>query len=96
MQHFFTLMCPAQDSRAAVRVPFTQIVPTVVKVVDTSNEGSSGAGWTIGEGGLVRRLSRLLDPLPMFNARHHIFRMGMLLQVSDVCRLMAVICFTCT
>ena len=43
-----------QDSRAAVRVPFTQIVPTVVKVVDTSNEGSSGAGWTIGEGGLVR------------------------------------------
>lgn len=46
--------CPAQDSRAAVRVPFTQIVPTVAKVVDTSNEGSSGAGWTIGEGGLVR------------------------------------------
>ena len=44
-----------QDSRAAVRVPFTQIVPTVVKVVDTSNEGSSGAGWTIGEGGLVGR-----------------------------------------
>ena len=44
----------SQDSRAAVRVPFTQIVPTVVKVVDTSNEGKSGAGWTIGEGGLVR------------------------------------------
>ncbi len=43
-----------QDSRAAVRVPFTQIVPTVAKVVDTSNEGSSGAGWSIGEGGLVR------------------------------------------
>jgi len=37
-----------------VRVPFTQIVPTVAKVVDTSNEGSSGAGWSIGEGGLVR------------------------------------------
>ena len=49
-----------QDSRAAVRVPFTQIVPTVVKVVDTSNEGSSGAGWTIGEGGLVRALKSLI------------------------------------
>ncbi|KAK9825203.1 hypothetical protein WJX81_008297 [Elliptochloris bilobata] len=44
----------AADSRAAVRVPFTQIVPTVVKVVDTSNEGSSGAGWTTGEGGLPK------------------------------------------
>ena len=54
MQQLYIQTCPAQDSRAAVRVPFTQIVPTVVKVVDTSNEGSSGAGWTIGEGGLVR------------------------------------------
>ena len=76
MQHFFTLMCPAQDSRAAVRVPFTQIVPTVVKVVDTSNEGSSGAGWTIGEGGLVRRLSRPLDPLPMFKCSTSNFSSG--------------------
>ncbi len=59
-----------QDSRAAVRVPFTQIVPTVAKVVDTSNEGSSGAGWSIGEGGLVRPglagwcRARPVKPLP--------------------------------
>ena len=66
MPQLLSRMCSAQDSRAAVRVPFTQIVPTVVKVVDTSNEGSSGAGWTIGVGGLVRRPGRSLDLLPMF------------------------------
>ena len=62
MQQVPTLLFRAQDSRAAVRVPFTQIVPTVVKVVDTSNEGSSGAGWTIGEGGLVRPPSQPWRP----------------------------------
>lgn len=44
----------AQDSRGSVRVPFTQIIPTVIKVTDTSNSGSSGAGWTIGENGLPK------------------------------------------
>ncbi|GAB4819650.1 hypothetical protein N2152v2_006696 [Parachlorella kessleri] len=44
----------AQDVRAAVRVPFSQVIPTLVKVVDTSNDSSSGAGWSIGEGGLPK------------------------------------------
>jgi len=42
----------ANDARAAVRVPFTRIIPTALKVVDFSNDASSGAGWTIGESGL--------------------------------------------
>lgn len=44
----------AEDVRASVRVPFTQVIPTLLKVVDTTNESSSGAGWTIGEGGLPK------------------------------------------
>lgn len=44
----------ADDSRAAVRVPFTQIIPTALKVVDFSNEASSGAGWTTGTDGLPK------------------------------------------
>ncbi|KAG2500614.1 hypothetical protein HYH03_001381 [Edaphochlamys debaryana] len=44
----------AEDSRAAIRVPFTKLIPTALKVVDTSNEASSGAGWTIGENGLPK------------------------------------------
>eukprot|EP00878_Enallax_costatus_P000923 GHUV01001053.1.p2 GENE.GHUV01001053.1~~GHUV01001053.1.p2 ORF type:complete len:250 (+),score=69.27 GHUV01001053.1:202-951(+) len=44
----------ASDARAAVRVPFTQIIPTALKVVDFSNDASSGAGWTIGESGLPK------------------------------------------
>lgn len=44
----------ADDARAAVRVPFTQIVPTALRVVDFSNDGSSGAGWAIGESGLPK------------------------------------------
>jgi hypothetical protein len=44
----------AQDSRGSVRVPFTQIIPTAIKVVDVNNDGSSGAGWTIGENGLPK------------------------------------------
>lgn len=44
----------AADSRAAIRVPFTRLIPTALKVVDTSNDGSSGAGWTIGENGLPK------------------------------------------
>lgn len=44
----------AEDSRGFVRVPFTQIVPTALKVVDFSNEGSSGAGWTTGSDGLPK------------------------------------------
>lgn len=41
----------ASDSRAFVRVPFVDIVPTALKVVDTTNDASSGAGWTIGPDG---------------------------------------------
>jgi len=37
-----------------VRVPFTQIVPTALEVVDFDNDGSSGAGWTIGKSGLPK------------------------------------------
>lgn len=44
----------AADSRGFVRVPFSQIVPTAIKVVDTSNDASSGAGWTIGKDGLPK------------------------------------------
>lgn len=44
----------ADDSRAFVRVPFTQIVPTALKVIDPTNEASSGAGWTIGKDGLPK------------------------------------------
>ena len=44
----------ANDARAAVRVPFTRIIPTALNVVDFSNEASSGAGWTIGESGLPK------------------------------------------
>ena len=38
-----------EDARAVVRVPFTQIVPLALQVVDTENTGSSGQGWKIGE-----------------------------------------------
>ncbi len=31
-----------------------QVIPTLVKVVDTTNDSSSGAGWSIGEGGLPK------------------------------------------
>ncbi|KAG7668031.1 hypothetical protein Ndes2526B_g01545 [Nannochloris sp. 'desiccata'] len=41
----------AEDSRGFVRVPFAEIVPTLLKVVDTTNDASSGAGWTIGKDG---------------------------------------------
>ena len=34
----------ADDVRAAVRVPFTRIVPTALAVIDTTNDSSSGAG----------------------------------------------------
>lgn len=44
----------ASDARAAVRVPFTQIIATALKVTDFSNDASSGAGWTIGESGLPK------------------------------------------
>lgn len=44
----------AADSRGNVRVPFTQIIPTALKVVDPSNSGSSGAGWTTGPDGLPK------------------------------------------
>ncbi|GFR47494.1 hypothetical protein Agub_g9223, partial [Astrephomene gubernaculifera] len=44
----------AADSRAAIRVPFTRLIPTAIKVVDTTNDASSGAGWTIGENGLPK------------------------------------------
>ncbi|KAG2443758.1 hypothetical protein HXX76_002104 [Chlamydomonas incerta] len=44
----------AADSRAAIRVPFTRLIPTAMKVVDTTNDASSGAGWTIGENGLPK------------------------------------------
>lgn len=35
----------ADDVRAAVRVPFTQIIPTALSVIDSTNDSSSGAGW---------------------------------------------------
>lgn len=44
----------AEDSRGRVRVPFTQIVGTAIEVTDFENEGSSGAGWTIGKSGLPK------------------------------------------
>ena len=37
----------ADDVRAAVRVPFTRIVPTALAVIDTTNDSSSGAGCAI-------------------------------------------------
>lgn len=44
----------AEDSRGSLRVPFTQIIQTALKVIDTSNSGSSGAGWTTGKDGLPK------------------------------------------
>lgn len=44
----------ASDSRGRVRVPFTQIVPTALNTIDWENDGSSGAGWTIGANGLPK------------------------------------------
>eukprot|EP00889_Picochlorum_renovo_P005034 jgi/Picre1/32064/NNA_007412.t1 len=41
----------AEDSRGFVRVPFTQIVPTALEVIDYENDSSSGAGWSIGKDG---------------------------------------------
>lgn len=41
----------ADDVRAAVRVPFTKILPTTLDVIDYENEGSSGAGWSTGPDG---------------------------------------------
>ena len=41
----------ANDSRAFVRVPFVDIVPTALNVIDYSNDASSGAGWTTGTDG---------------------------------------------
>jgi hypothetical protein len=37
-----------------VRVPFTQIIPTALNTIDFDNDGSSGAGWTIGKNGLPK------------------------------------------
>jgi hypothetical protein len=44
----------AEDTRAAVRVPFTEIIPLALKVIDFENTGSSGAGWSIGEDNVPR------------------------------------------
>ncbi len=33
--------------RAAVRVPFTRIIPTALSVIDTTNDSSSGAGCAV-------------------------------------------------
>lgn len=44
----------ADDVRAAVRVPFTRIIPTALSVIDTTNDSSSGAGWGSSEGGLPK------------------------------------------
>lgn len=44
----------AEDSRGRVRVPFTQIIPTALDVIDFDNDGSSGAGWQIGKNGLPK------------------------------------------
>lgn len=44
----------ADDVRAAVRVPFTRIIPTALSVIDTTNDSSSGAGWASGDKGLPK------------------------------------------
>eukprot|EP00884_Botryococcus_braunii_P017887 jgi/Botrbrau1/4782/Bobra.0325s0005.1 len=44
----------ANDVRASVRVPLTQIAQTTLKVVDFSNSGSSGMGWETGKDGLPK------------------------------------------
>uniref|UniRef100_A0A7S0RZN0 Uncharacterized protein n=1 Tax=Chlamydomonas leiostraca TaxID=1034604 RepID=A0A7S0RZN0_9CHLO len=44
----------AEDSRASLRVPFTKLIPTALKVVDPENKGESGEGWTIGPDGLPK------------------------------------------
>lgn len=44
----------ANDSRAGMRVPFTGIIPLALKTIDTTNSGSDGSGWTIGENGLPK------------------------------------------
>lgn len=44
----------AGDARGSLRVPFTRVIPTALAVVDTSNAGSSGAGWQAGAGELPR------------------------------------------
>ncbi len=41
----------AEDSRGFVRVPFTNIVPTLLDVIDYENDMSSGKGWTTGPDG---------------------------------------------
>jgi hypothetical protein len=41
----------ADDARAAVRAPLADIVPTALAVVDFTNSGSSGAGWSPAAGG---------------------------------------------
>jgi hypothetical protein len=41
----------AEDSRGFVRVPFTEIVPTLLDVIDYENDMSSGKGWTTGPDG---------------------------------------------
>ncbi|MEW5297386.1 MAG: hypothetical protein WDW36_000598 [Sanguina aurantia] len=40
----------ANPVTAAVRVPFTSIIPTTLKVIDYSNEGYSGAAWKVVDG----------------------------------------------
>ena len=42
------------DARGAVRVPFTRILPTALKVVDTTNSGYTGAGWKADADGLPK------------------------------------------
>lgn len=44
----------ADDVRAAVRVPFTQIIPTTLSVIDSTNDSSSGAGWDADAKGLPK------------------------------------------
>jgi len=44
----------AEDARGAVRGPFTQILSTAVKVVDTTNSGYTGAGWKADKDGLPK------------------------------------------
>ncbi|CAG9459992.1 unnamed protein product [Pedinophyceae sp. YPF-701] len=40
----------AKDNSAAVRVPFRDVVPTALSIIDWENEGSSGKGWDPSEG----------------------------------------------
>ena len=64
----------ADDVRAAVRVPFTRIVPTALAVIDTTNDSSSGAGCAMRTNTKMHALIATLTPgmlrLIMYSTRN--------------------------